>query len=942
MGWRAIQDGCGGRMDLKKQIALSIIFTLLLASFVHADTTESNFYNSINDSVGTSVNTAFDQAESNITYYLRVPKNATVINGSMNVSGHSEYTLTAWDIIVDEGDGNTEVPAFNFQGFLAGDTEFTHGDNSYDLDFTRIKFTPNQNINISSLEVNIARVAGTDQGMLIDVSIGGTPVREDWNPAWSTGWQTITLDSNFLADANTEYRIEFDQNHGGDNDVGDDYIAIAVDTDGGAPGGYLFHRWARESTTASYAYYSDVNITGSVYYPTNPSIDIANDLATDWNWVGELVPDDGSQTMTFNSTTIQAINDYVDANDADANGYVYVPINMTSDTAGSVQLDTLSMYLDDTATANFVSPTPSNNTKLEQSWIFINVTSDRNQSNFTLEWTNASGTQNLTMNIVNDSSNTYGFINLTNFERGFDFTYTVYVQGNATEQRTIDDTATATWLGPSDPSTSINHTQNYIFVNISTDRNQSNFTLEINSTTNYTMNMVNATSNSYGYYNATNLADGQYDVRVYVQGNSSDTHTIIVDTTAPEYTIVSPVASYNSSSQPITFNFTAIDPLLTMNYNLTIDDIINQSDKSLANNTYANYTFNFSEGNHNWYLKIWDNVSNANTTDTFNFTIDLTAPEVLENESVSSSSIHERDALTITIDVTDPLTGVQTVEAEVMNPGGIKANHTMTGSGDTYTVSLSGTDTDTTGDYYVDFYGTDYAGNTNFSNKDLRFEVTVAAGTGGATGGGGGGGIVVPPKDSDDDGIPDYKDKCPNTPREVFVGRDGCELPEGKLILPTPLDLPELIDNFYIYRGKEPFIRIVHANKELAEVESSNPEVDVSIVNKTDIRIYYLPSNLTSIATLVETEVKVTSTNPPDTKVMRVVIRVIDSRTSKITDPYYPTRPIELPELPGETTRWLNLLFYIEEGVLLGIRLWSIAAVSVFLVGSLLVASRNK
>lgn len=69
-----------------------MILSLLITS-VYADTTETNFFNSDGSTdYGTATNITFDQAESNIYVYLslRVPKNSTVINGTINVSGYGK------------------------------------------------------------------------------------------------------------------------------------------------------------------------------------------------------------------------------------------------------------------------------------------------------------------------------------------------------------------------------------------------------------------------------------------------------------------------------------------------------------------------------------------------------------------------------------------------------------------------------------------------------------------------------------------------------------------------------------------------------------------------------------------------------------------------------------------------------------------------------------
>lgn len=96
-----------------------------------------------------------------------------------------------------------------------------------------------------------------------------------------------------------------------------------------------------------------------------------------------------------------------------------------------------------------------------------------------------------------------------------------------------------------------------------------------------------------------------------------------------------------------------------------------------------------------------------------------------------------------------------------------------------------------------------------------------------------------PPVDSDGDGVPDYRDKCPNTPRGEFVDEDGCTL---KLTLHINFDFdkaeikPEFksdLDNAarFIQKNKEvPFILIaghtdhtgtMEYNQELSEARAN-------------------------------------------------------------------------------------------------------------------------
>ena len=154
--------------------------------------------------------------------------------------------------------------------------------------------------------------------------------------------------------------------------------------------------------------------------------------------------------------------------------------------------------------------------------------------------------------------------------------------------------------------------------------------------------LVNSTKNSSSGLFSISLsvpADGIFTINATAydyatNSNMSGVSSIMVDTTAPVLTINSPVNNTNTSSTSPTFNWTAADALrTTIACNLTVDGAVNRSSLSVTNGTaYTNTAASaFSQGKHSWSITCWDDLNNAGSSGTYNFTVDTTAPVVTLN-----------------------------------------------------------------------------------------------------------------------------------------------------------------------------------------------------------------------------------------------------------------------------------------------------------------------
>lgn len=152
------------------------------------------------------------------------PTDGTGGNPTLSVTAHTPSAST--NPVSDQGDGTTDV---NYAA--VGD------DNGDNLRHIEMQVHPSETIDATELEVNIANTYGSDYGVVADVYITqGTPDASvgdgqkvgTWDPDWALGTQTITLDSTYTLNANTDYTVEL-VTPSTDNDGSTDHVEIAAD-----------------------------------------------------------------------------------------------------------------------------------------------------------------------------------------------------------------------------------------------------------------------------------------------------------------------------------------------------------------------------------------------------------------------------------------------------------------------------------------------------------------------------------------------------------------------------------------------------------------------------------------------------------------------------------------------------------------------------------------
>jgi hypothetical protein len=188
--------------------------------------------------------------------------------------------------------------------------------------------------------------------------------------------------------------------------------------------------------------------------------------------------------------------------------------------------------------------------------------------------------------------------------------------------------------------------------------------------------------------------------------------TITIDNTEPLSVVLNaPVEGANSTSDDVTFNFTAEDALLPMNYILYVDGVENTTGSANNGTPTTVLVENLTEGAHNWSVQANDSLGNINTTAATNsFIIDTLTPNVT---FVTPSTGYSNTSIVINVTVTDSGSGVSTVTYQYENSTANSSWITMSNTaGDYWNGTLVITDV-VDDNYTIWINATDYAGLSN-------------------------------------------------------------------------------------------------------------------------------------------------------------------------------------------------------------------------------------
>ena len=358
-----------------------------------------------------------------------------------------------------------------------------------------------------------------------------------------------------------------------------------------------------------------------------------------------------------------------------------------------------------------VYPTDLNLT-VARSWSYVNVSSNEPLSNAMVKW-------NGTWYVLTSLNTTVWYKNITSLGDG-NYTFNVTANDTSLNQNTtetrwvnIDTTPpTLTLISPTAPNNS-NLSQNWIYVNVSSNEALNNSMLKLNGTW-YTMSRLNSTA---WYLNVTGLVDGTYVYNVTANdtvNNSaiSETRNVTLDTVAPSITLVFPTASNNGyfSRSWIYINATTSEP--TVNASVNLNGTIYYLLKFNSTLWYRNVTA-LPDGYYLYNVSANDSANNVGISETRNLTLDTVAPTLaFVFPTPLSGNTTNQSSLYLNVTCSEECTNVSIVTKNYLNTQ--TKYYLLKDSGTNWHFNI----TDITLDQIVNYqaFGNDTANNTGSSS----------------------------------------------------------------------------------------------------------------------------------------------------------------------------------------------------------------------------------
>jgi hypothetical protein len=243
-------------------------------------------------------------------------------------------------------------------------------------------------------------------------------------------------------------------------------------------------------------------------------------------------------------------------------------------------------------------------------------------------------------------------------------------------------------------------------------------------------NAVTGTSNQTTFQK-TNLNEGAILWNCLACDNSSNcafapaNWTVTVDATPPVVNLMSPANNTTTTSQTQNFVFNATDNhFSTLSCTLYINDVASGTNNSVVNNTATTITnTSVPEGYDLWHVNCTDGAANIGKSNVRLLTVDATAPVITHIRPVQNDILGY--TVTLEVNATDNLVGVNSVWYQITNTSGIVKSGTMSGTAPVYTDTWN---TITVGEYNYTFtaYANDTLGNQINSSVNFTIDNTPA------------------------------------------------------------------------------------------------------------------------------------------------------------------------------------------------------------------------
>ncbi|PIZ50896.1 hypothetical protein COY27_05430 [Candidatus Woesearchaeota archaeon CG_4_10_14_0_2_um_filter_33_13] len=270
------------------------------------------------------------------------------------------------------------------------------------------------------------------------------------------------------------------------------------------------------------------------------------------------------------------------------------------------------------------------------SYIYANIsTVEQNLKNITINIYNSTGD----LVATNSSTTSPFFWNYSGLSDGIYYwnstIYDLARNTNSTDTQTIGLDTTNPAISSATPTTaSGNYSQSYIEANITaSDSNLEIITINLYNTTGLYQNNTSTTSPLF--VNFTSLPDGTYYLNATVNdtagnSNSTTTSTIVLDTSNPIVSLVSPVNNtLELTSHNINFIYNVTDVTSNIkNCSLSLNGTPIQSDNTITKNINQTISLTLANGDYNWSVSCYDNVGNLGQSTTYNLSMSVTAPTI--------------------------------------------------------------------------------------------------------------------------------------------------------------------------------------------------------------------------------------------------------------------------------------------------------------------------
>ncbi|MEE9151996.1 MAG: NosD domain-containing protein [Thermoplasmata archaeon] len=93
-------------------------------------------------------------------------------------------------------------------------------------------------------------------------------------------------------------------------------------------------------------FYAQLDLTGAPIgpnYPTNPSIDVGNDGIIEWSYINQLKTTETVTDLNTNPIFAISVQDYIDVNQPDENGFINIPVLFSSQSEGELIISNIDL-----------------------------------------------------------------------------------------------------------------------------------------------------------------------------------------------------------------------------------------------------------------------------------------------------------------------------------------------------------------------------------------------------------------------------------------------------------------------------------------------------------------------------------------------------------------------------------------------------------------------